>query len=130
VLTSSAAGSKLVGGGGNDTLNASQGFDVLTGGGGSDMFVFGKEPWAPIQITDFTRGADRIDLRGLFDAAGYTGNDPVRDGYMRLQSDGLGNTQVLFDRDAGGSNPVWPNYIIKIDGHAPSSFTASDWIFQ
>jgi len=129
VITSTGPGSRLTGTSGNDTLISSQGSDILTGGGGADHFVFPKENWAPAEITDFVHGTDKIDLRGLFDAIGYTGTDPFTDGYTKLQSNG-NDTLVLFDRDAAGPNPEWPNYILKIDGIAPSSLTASDWIIQ
>ena len=48
-----------------DVLNASQGLDTLTGGGGADHFVFGQEPWAPIHITDFQVGTDALDVSAM-----------------------------------------------------------------
>jgi beta-glucanase (GH16 family) len=130
VINSPGPGSTLTGGAGNDTLNASQGSDVLTGAGGADHFVFPKEPWSPARITDFERGVDKIDLRGLFDAAGYTGIDPFGAGYLKLLDDGAGGTKVLFDRDGPAAGQQWPNYIIQVEKVAPGQFTASDWIFQ
>ncbi|HEY8571475.1 Calx-beta domain-containing protein [Phenylobacterium sp.] len=129
-ITSPGPGSTLVGTANNDTLISSQGSDVLTGGGGADYFVFGKENWSPAKITDFVHGTDKIDLRALFDAVGYTGTDPFAAGYMRLIDDGAGGTKVLFDRDAGGPNPEWPNYVFQIEHVAPSGLTLSDWIIQ
>ncbi|HEY8615017.1 type I secretion C-terminal target domain-containing protein [Phenylobacterium sp.] len=130
VINSPGPGSKLNGGSGNDTLNASRGNDTLTGGAGADHFAWSGEPWAPALVTDFAPGTDKIDLRGLFDAVGYAGSDPFGAGYLKVQADGSGGTQVLFDRDAGGNNPQWPNYIIQLQGVAPSAIDASDWIFQ
>jgi beta-glucanase (GH16 family) len=130
VINSPGPGSTLTGTSGNDTLNASQGSDVLTGAGGADRFVFSKEPWSPARITDFERGVDKIDLRGLFDAAGYTGTDPFGAGYLKLIDDGAGGTKVLFDRDAAGTAQQWPNYILQIEKVAPGQLTSSDWIFQ
>ncbi|MCR5875229.1 hypothetical protein LRS10_14150 [Phenylobacterium sp. J426] len=43
---------------------------------------------------------------------------------------GAGGTKVLFDRDAAGPNPQWPNYIIQIEKVAPAQLSSSDWIFQ
>ncbi|MCR5875230.1 family 16 glycosylhydrolase [Phenylobacterium sp. J426] len=88
VINSPGPGSTLTGTSGADTINASQGSDVITGGAGADRFVFAKEPWSPARITDFERGVDKIDLRGLFDAVGYTGTDPFGAGYMKLIDDG------------------------------------------
>ena len=76
-LTSTQPVSTLQGGSGNDSLTASQGYDVLTGGAGADHFIFLKEPWAPVEITDFTPGTDLVDLRGVFAAVGYAGSDPI-----------------------------------------------------
>jgi hypothetical protein len=130
VLTAAGAGAALTGGAGADTLNASQGFDTLTGGAGGDVFAFSKEPWAPIHIADFQPGADKLDLRALFDAAGYAGTDPVGDHWMYVQSDGNGGSLLRFDHDGPGSNPVWPNTIIDLEHVAPAQVASSDWIVQ
>jgi Ca2+-binding RTX toxin-like protein len=108
----------LSGGAGDDTLNASQGPDQLTGGAGHDAFVFKLEPWAPAHIKDFVVGTDRLDISALFQKAGYTGSDPVADGYVKLLDDGAGGTEVFFDPD--GPNPAhqWPDNIIDIE-HVP-----------
>jgi len=129
VFNSPAPGSTLTGGAGNDTFNASQGNDVLTGGGGADVFNFPAEPWAPIRITDFTPGQDKLDLRALFDAAGYTGTNPIGAGYMFIESNGSGGSLLRFDHDAGGSSPVWPNTIINLNIE-PAQVSVSDWIMQ
>jgi hypothetical protein len=120
VLTSTTnfPGSSLVGGAGADTFNAGQGSDTLAGGAGNDHFVFGKMPWAPAEITDFSHGQDVVDLRGMFAGSGYTGSDPVADHKLTLLSDGAGGTKVLF-----GSN-----YFLHLDHVAPTTLTGSDWI--
>lgn len=57
---------RLDGGRGNDTIHGDAGADRLTGGKGADTFVFeagdGKD-----RITDFGKGADRIDFDGQFE---------------------------------------------------------------
>jgi len=123
LLVASGSNSVLTGGPGADTIKASEGYDTLTGGGGADVFVFGKEPWAPIHITDFQVGVDKIDLSALFQKSGYTGSDPVADGYVYLLSDGADGTIVRFDRDGTGSNPVWPNTIIDLEHVSPNGLT-------
>jgi Ca2+-binding RTX toxin-like protein len=129
LLTSTAVGSTLTGGTGNDTLVASMGNDSLTGGAGADVFRLPAEPWAPIHITDFTPGQDKIDLSALFRASGYTGSNPIADHYMYVESDGAGGSVLRFDRDAAGGNPVWPNTIIDLN-IAPSQVSAGDWIIS
>jgi beta-glucanase (GH16 family)/Ca2+-binding RTX toxin-like protein len=128
VFTSPKPGSVETGGAGDDTFNASQGNDSLTGGGGADVFAFPTEPWAPIHITDFTPGTDKLDLRALMKIAGYTGSDPVGDRYIFIESDGNGGSVLRFDHDGGGPNPQWPNTIIDLEHLAPSQVKASDWI--
>ena len=58
----------LLGGDGADCLNGGTGADRLTGGAGADVFVFGPsgpEISVPDAVTDFSSGADRIDLSSL-----------------------------------------------------------------
>jgi Ca2+-binding RTX toxin-like protein len=130
VLTATSIGSVLVGGAGADTLNASQGSDTLTGGAGADRLVFGKQPWAPIHVTDFTHGQDLLDLKGLFAATGYTGTNPVADRYLSLISDGNGGTAILFDRDGAGTGQQWGTYVIDLEHVSPASLTNSDWVIR
>lgn len=63
---------RLNGGAGNDRLCGGAGADQLTGGAGADKFYFTAASQSTTlygvdRITDFTRGADRIDL-STFDA--------------------------------------------------------------
>ncbi|WBU58187.1 family 1 glycosylhydrolase [Paracoccus sediminicola] len=55
---------RLDGNGGDDILDGGSGDDVLTGGAGSDLFVF-KANMGWDLITDFKRGADKIDVSGV-----------------------------------------------------------------
>ena len=128
VLTSPAPYSVLTGGAGADTITASQAYDTLAGGAGADHFVLAQEPWAPIYITDFEPGADKLDLRALFKIAGYTGSDPVADHYVHVEDDGNGGVLIRFDRDGSAPNPVWPNTIIDLEHLSPAQVTSSDWI--
>lgn len=114
VLTSDQYGDVLAGGSGDDTLNAGQGPDQLTGAGGADRFVFGALPWNAGHVTDFTPGADKLDLSGL------------GAGQVELRSDG-GNTQVYFDPDDPNAGQ-WPYLITTLDGVSPSQLSAGDWI--
>ncbi|WP_374471884.1 type I secretion C-terminal target domain-containing protein, partial [Phenylobacterium sp.] len=130
VLTSTSYAETLTGGAGADTLTAWNGPDRLVGGGGDDHFVFDKLPWSAGRVADFTPGEDVIDLRPLFDQAGYQGTNPLADGYLKLESDGNGGTRVLVDTDGAGTANPWPFHITTLEGVSPSSLTASDWLFQ
>ncbi|HVI31347.1 type I secretion C-terminal target domain-containing protein [Phenylobacterium sp.] len=128
-LVSEAYGDRLKGGLGDDTLVAGQGPDTLTGGLGDDNFVFRTTPWSPGRITDFRPGSDDLDVSALLDGVGYTGSNPIADGYIRLQSDGRGGTQVLFDADGHGSGVQWPSVVVTLSEVAPGRLGAGDWIF-
>ena len=115
-----------MGGAGDDTINASQANDVLTGGGGADTFAFAKEPWSPDRITDFTLGTDKLDLSALLQKAGYAGSDPVADHYVSLLDDGSGGTKLLFDHDGTGPSPQWGNVLAQRDHVSATGLTSSE----
>jgi Ca2+-binding RTX toxin-like protein len=123
-ITSNDYGSTVIGGSGNDTLIAGPGADMLTGGGAADTFVFGALPWNAGQITDFVPGTDKIDLSALLTSAGYSGTDPVADGYVAILADGQGDTRLYFDPH----NPAdpWPTLITTLDHVAPTGLTAAN----
>lgn len=78
VLTGSSGANTLMGLDGNDTLNGGAGADILTGGAGADRFVYSattdSSPGAPDIITDFSHGADIIDLSAIDANASLIGN--------------------------------------------------------
>ena len=120
-LTAASTGSTLVGGAGNDTFYGSQGGDILTGGGGSNTYVFQKEPWAPETVTDFKVGADKLDLSTLLSSFGYSGSDPVKDGWLFLYGDNNGGTIVRLQDHSGAHQ--WPNTIIDLQHVSPVGLT-------
>jgi serralysin len=124
-----AAVSTLTGNAGADTLSAAHQADTLTGGAGADHFVFTQLPWNAGHITDFTKGQDLLDLRPLFQAAGYHGADPVADAYLSFRDDGQGNTQVYLDTDGSGPVDKWPFLVTTLDHVAASTLHSSDYLF-
>jgi len=115
VLTGNDFGATLVGGAGSDTLIAGHGAFTMTGGGGSDTFQFNVLPWSAGHITDFTPGVDHLDFHSLFAASGYTGSDPIRDGYLSFATDAAGGTKIYFDPDGFGSANPWPTLMTTLD---------------
>ena len=61
ILSGGAGNDTLAGGAGNDILMDGPGNDTLTGGAGADTFVLAADGMSDM-ITDFQRGADRLDL--------------------------------------------------------------------
>jgi Ca2+-binding RTX toxin-like protein len=128
-LRANDAGAVLSGGLGNDILHAGRGADTLTGGAGADVFEFSAAPTAGGHVTDFAPGADVLDLRGLFAAAGYQGANPLADGHLALQTDSAGNTKVLFDAD-GAAGPGAAVVVTTLDQVAASALKPGvDWVF-
>jgi predicted extracellular nuclease len=113
IRTGTAGNDRMEGGNGRDSLNGGAGNDILvgglgadrlTGGAGRDRFVYNSINESSDRIADFEIGIDQIDLRGLFNELGYTGSNPIADGFLRLVA--VGNTtQIQIDADgANGSN--------------------------
>ncbi len=126
-IASNDAGSTIVGGSANDTLIAGHGADVLTGGGGSDSFVFNVLPWNAGHITDFNPSMDVLDLHGIFAGFGYSGGDPVGDGYLNFVADGAGNTKVYVEPQGPGT--TIPILVTTLDHVVPSALHQGDYLF-
>jgi Ca2+-binding RTX toxin-like protein len=126
-ITSNDAGSTIIGGSGNDALIAGHSADMLTGNGGSDTFVFNYLPWNAGQITDFASGTDVLNLKGIFSTIGYTGTNPVADGYLTFVSDGSGDTKVVIDPQ--GHSTTIPILVTTLDHVAPSAIHSGDYLF-
>jgi len=123
-LLSTGYGSVLTGGAGADTLVANQGGETLTGGAGADSFVFKTTPWSATHISDFQVGVDKLDISGLY-LDGYSGSNPVADGYVTFASDGNGGTSVIVDPDGRASGHLWGDYVVDLEHVSPTGLTAA-----
>lgn len=124
-IVSNDYGSTLIGGTGNDTLIAGHGADVMTGGGGHDTFVYNALPANAGSITDFNTASDKLDLSGIFASIGYSGSNPVGDGYLQFVSDGTGDTRVYVDPQGPGTRT--PILVTTLDHVSPASITPADY---
>ena len=104
-LTGLAGQDTLIGGAGNDKLIGGTDRDVQTGGGGSDIFDFNALSESGLTtatrdvITDFTHGADRIDVSTLDARATTAGNEAFSFiGHAGFSSNATG--QLRFDYNA------------------------------
>ena len=83
-LRGHAGGDHLDGKDGNDVLTGGLGKDYLTGGAGNDTFDFNSLKETRLAgaardvITDFTRGADKIDLRTIDANSEMSGNQAFK----------------------------------------------------
>lgn len=130
---------RLLGMQGNDVLRGDLGADVLFGGAGNDRFVYRSESDSKINasqrdiIKDFTRGADKIDLRQLdasetlggdqsfqfIGGAGFNGNGDFGQVRFNAHSEGV---MVAVDTDGNGSGDM----LILVEG--ASALSASDFL--
>lgn len=100
----------IYGGDGDDFIRGGTGADTMAGGAGSDIFFFapGDSPVGAIEIrdhiTDFVRGADKIDLTEYGHAFTFSGDGSLHDvAYEIALSDGPDGTTVFIDVDGDGS---------------------------
>jgi hypothetical protein len=121
------AGQQLTGTPNDDIFNAGHNSVVMTGDGGANQFVFQDQPWNAGSITDFNTADDVLNLKGIFASIGYTGHDPVADGYLTFQSDGQGDTQVIV-HPQGPSTQI-PIAVTTLDHVDPSMIHSSDYLF-
>lgn len=88
----------LTGTDGNDVITGFQGRDILTGGDGSDIFAYNSIVDAVDIITDFEVGSDKVDLAAVLNGLGFTGIDPITEGYVGFTSRGT-DTILTIDPD-------------------------------
>ena len=93
----------LTGTDGNDRIIGSQGRDTITSGGGDDTFVYTSVVEAGDIITDFEVGSDKIDLSAVLEGVGFTGLDPIAEGYLGFRSRGADTILTLDPDGAMGS---------------------------
>ena len=86
--------------------------DILTGGGGDDIFGYNSLSEAGDTITDFSVG-DRFDISQVLDSIGYTGTDPLGDKYVRF----LGRTNLTtIQIDVDGLGSTLPKEFVLVQG--------------
>lgn len=124
---------KLEGTGGRDTLTGTPGDDViaggdgadtLTGGAGADTFVYRNLREAGDTITDFVPGTDRLHLGALLASLGYTGTQPLADGYLKLVSTAAG-TSVQIDADGTAGSATAAAWLT---GLSAAQMPSSSWM--
>ncbi|MEO5346571.1 MAG: type I secretion C-terminal target domain-containing protein [Magnetococcus sp. YQC-9] len=135
-LRGGAGDDTLVAYDGDDILYGGLGSDTLTGGAGADSFRF---DWYDVTqvgstrtidgsdvVTDFsTQQGDRLDL-GLFSHMGYSGSDPIGDGWLMITEtsvDTRTDLQFSVDMDGPGSDTT-SSLVVTLQGVSLSAFIA------
>jgi len=110
LVTGDDGNNVVTGTAGADVLIPGRGQDRITTGAGADRIVYTSREDAGDQILDFTPGQDLLVLGQLLDAAGYSGGDPIGDGYVQI----IGSASVSVVRfDVDGSGPT-PPFVVAI----------------
>jgi uncharacterized protein len=112
----------LAGTGGDDIFIGGSGSDTLTGAGGNNIFAYLSLRDAGDVITDFVPGKDRLDLRVLLAGLGWTGVDPVAEGWVSLVTLRSGSLLMI---DADGPGPAVPRAYITLNGVNPASLVSA-----
>ncbi|MEH1844444.1 MAG: DUF4347 domain-containing protein [Nostoc sp.] len=94
-LFGGAGNNSLIGGAGDDILFAGDSNDTLTGGSGHDQFILQTSSYVGDTITDFNQSEDKLVLTDVFKNQGYTGSNPILDGYLQFVQSGT-STQVNY----------------------------------
>ncbi|PPD53915.1 MAG: alkaline phosphatase [Methylotenera sp.] len=114
VRNGTAGRDTLLGTSGNDTITGGASADILTGGAGGDTFVYTSTRDAGDTITDFTPYADTLNLSALLASVGYSGNQAVAAGYVRVV-DVSGGASVQIDID-GTTGPAVFRPLVTLKG--------------
>ncbi|MBP6030945.1 MAG: right-handed parallel beta-helix repeat-containing protein [Sphingobium sp.] len=119
----------LDGGDGNDLILGGAGSDVMKGGAGSDIFRFyaaDVTTFTADQITDFTSGQDKIDLKQIYPGGGrftFIGTQAFHNVVGELHYSVV-NGSALIEGDINGDGKA--DFAIKLD--AVTKLSASDFV--
>ncbi|MCF4969231.1 hypothetical protein CV014_19930 [Nostoc sp. CMAA1605] len=135
VISGDGSRSNLNGTSGNDRIFGGLNGKTITGGAGSDEFIYTDLREVGHRIADFEVGKDKINLSQLLDSlviGGYQGTDAIADGYVRLvQGSTANSTTIQIDRDGRQGTAVFRSFLI-IDNvglaamNNPSNFIYND----
>jgi uncharacterized protein len=119
-ITGTAGRDVIEGTPGDDLIIGGGGADQIRGNGGRDIFAYTSMRDAGDLILDFEPGADRVDLRTLLAVLGWTGSDPVAEGWVRLLPARTG-LQIQIDND-GPAGPAAPRTLLTLAGITAAQF--------
>ncbi|OCR02748.1 hypothetical protein BCD67_17930 [Oscillatoriales cyanobacterium USR001] len=124
-----AGNDELYGDESSDTLIGGSGNDTLTGGKGRDYFTYSNIAQSGDIITDFVAGnsGDILDLKALLTGLGYTGANPITDGYVKLSQLGA-NASVEIDPDGAIGSQIAVQ-LVRLDNVLVASLNSNNFRF-
>jgi predicted extracellular nuclease len=129
-ITGTLTRDRKVGTPGDDQFIASPGADLLVANGGADLFVYTALAQAKDTIIGFAPGASRLDLRGLLASLGWTGTDPVAEGWLRLVA-ARGGTAVEVNPSPSRSGRAGFQLLVLLADVSPAAIVpARDFIVR
>jgi len=111
----------------DDQIFTGTGANRITGGAGADTFVYRSMREAGDTITDFTPGQDHLNLQPLLVSVGYTGNDPIGGGVVRV-IDSAAGALVQIDAD-GPQGPGAPRTLVTLQGMTAQQIGTAQFLF-
>jgi hypothetical protein len=129
IIYGTAERDTLIGSDANNLIIGSQGVDVLTGGLGSDIFQYTSLVDGGDRITDFGVGSDTIDLMGVINSLGYTGANPIADGYVQFSARGRQGTSINIDPDGFAGSAKARNFIVVENVDVASLSNPDNFLF-
>jgi RTX calcium-binding nonapeptide repeat (4 copies) len=120
IIFGGAGGENIQGGAGNDLLIGGGGGDILRGGLDADLYIFNVGDNGDL-IEQFNEGGirDGLDLRGYFDATGFTGNNPRAAGILQVLQNGADTDVYLYSA-----------FAFRLQGITAAAIDDSYFLFQ
>jgi hypothetical protein len=117
----------------NDSITGNPGAKTLTGGAGNDRFIYNSLRDVGHTISDFTVGQDKIVLTQLLSGIGYSGTNPIADGYVKIvqgSSSNSANSILQIDRDGPLGGAIFRPFIQIDNISATAMSNVNNFIFQ
>jgi Ca2+-binding RTX toxin-like protein len=115
----------IFGGNGDDLITGGRARDTLIGGGGSDRFIYRAISERGDRIRDFAVSEDVIVVSQIAPGSKSRNSQPFAD-YIQLVQSG---SSTLVRVDANGNSAGGFKPLVTLEGVAPSSLGASNFVF-
>ena len=107
----------MFGGSAATTFIDNVGVNYMSGGPGLDTFIFNTFRTVADTVANFSVGSDVINLSGLFSSLGYTGTNPIVDGWLQLVQSISGGTNFVVNPHNGQASATQ----LTLEGVSPTA---------
>jgi len=118
------SGKTLTGTSGDDRIISGKGRDIITGAGGSDIFVYKSYKDGGDTITDFAASNDLIDLSPIFASPNYRSTTPFNDYIQLIQ---LGSDTAVQINSVGDARDTFGT-LVTLENVTATNLNASNFI--